>query len=82
VRNFSVVFVAVFLLSALFGCSNNPVNSGKEQSVQPVATLSSGCTQSAAMKAWEALSQATKDYKITNLAFCECGGNNSGECWG
>jgi hypothetical protein len=76
------LFLSIALLSAILGCSNNPVSSSKEQSTQSVATISSGCTQSAAMKAWEALSQATKDYKITNLAYCECGGNNSGQCWG
>jgi hypothetical protein len=70
-KKYLLIFLAVS--SAILGCSSNPMNSSKEQSVQPVATLSSGCTQSAAMIAWEKLSQATKDSKILNLANSENG---------
>jgi hypothetical protein len=85
VKKCSVVFVAVFLSSIILSCSNNPVNSRNEQSVQSVATLPCNCTQSAAMKTWEALPQATKDQKILSLATWEIGGYNTwnqGQCWG
>ncbi|HTX86623.1 MAG TPA: hypothetical protein VMC41_00970 [Candidatus Nanoarchaeia archaeon] len=78
-------FLLLALSAVILGCSNNPVNSSKEQSIQPVAAVASGCTQSAAMKAWEALSQATRDQKILSLATWEMGGYNtynSGQCWG
>jgi hypothetical protein len=79
------LFLFVALSVAILGCSNNPINISKEQSVQSVATLSSGCTQSAAMIAWEKLSQATKDSKILNLAASEVGKyntHNTGQCYG
>ncbi len=76
------LFVSLAFLFVVLGCSNNPVNSSKEQSAQPIAALSSGCTQSTAMKTWEALPQATRDSKILAKANSEIGGHNTGQCWG
>jgi hypothetical protein len=76
------LFLSLVLSVAIFGCSNNPINSSKEQSVQPVAAVASGCTQSAAMKVWEALTQTVRDDKIINLGNSEIGGTNSGQCKG
>jgi hypothetical protein len=79
------LFLSMALSAAILGCNNNPVNSSKEQFVQPIAALSSGCAQSAAMKTWEALPQATKDSKILSLAASEIGKyntHNTGTCYG
>jgi|GEM_PF-3639212 hypothetical protein len=74
-------FLSLVLLAVIFGCSNNPINSSKEQSAQPTM-VASGCTQSAAMKAWEALTQTARDDKIINLANSQIGGTDAGQCKG
>jgi hypothetical protein len=82
------LLVSLALSAVILGCGNSnfSVNSNTESSESlaknATVAIASGCTQSPALKTWEALPQATKDYKITNLAFCECGGSNSGQCYG
>ncbi len=66
---------ALVLSAAILGCSNNPVNSSKEQLVQPLAAVATTCTITPTLQAWNLLSQPQKNAKL--LAFAQAmNGNN------
>ncbi|HTX86997.1 MAG TPA: hypothetical protein VMC41_02950 [Candidatus Nanoarchaeia archaeon] len=65
-KKYLLVFLAVS--SAILGCGNNPVNSGKESATNTMASVPCQC-QTAAILAWNKLSpQSAKDNYLCNIA--------------
>ncbi len=69
--------LVLVLSAAILGCSNNPVNSSKEQSVQPLASVATTCTITPTLQVWNALSQTQKNAKILTVAQTMVGNNYS-----
>jgi hypothetical protein len=71
------LFFSIALLSAIWGCSNNPVNSSKEQPVQSLAAVATACTVTPIMQTWNSLTQTQKNAKILAVAQSMNGNNYS-----
>lgn len=68
------LFLSIALLATILGCSNNPVNSSKEQSSSVVAAT---CTITPTLQTWNTLSQTQKNAKILAVAQTMVGNNYS-----
>jgi len=69
--------LSIALLVVVLGCSNNPVNSSKEQPPQSMAAATTTCTVTPTLQAWNALTQTQKNAKILTVAQTMVGNNYS-----